>query len=58
VEYERGVELIRRCRAVLKRAEQRVEDLTDRMLAADDPVSAPPEHGGGGSGEGGAETPD
>ncbi len=30
-EYERGVGLIGRCREVLARAEQRVEDLTARM---------------------------
>lgn len=31
VEYERGIELIRRCRSVLERAEQKVEELTRRM---------------------------
>lgn len=31
-EYERGVGLIRRCREVLKRVEQRVEELTERAL--------------------------
>lgn len=30
-EYERGVELIRRCRGILSRAEQRVEELNRRM---------------------------
>lgn len=30
-EYERGVELIKRCRGILERAEQRVEELTRRM---------------------------
>ena len=30
-EYERGVELIKKCRGILERAEQRVEDLTRRM---------------------------
>lgn len=30
-EYERGVGLIRRCRQVLDRAEQRVEELTSQM---------------------------
>lgn len=30
-EYERGVELIKKCRAILERAEQRVEELTRRM---------------------------
>jgi exodeoxyribonuclease VII small subunit len=32
-EYERGVGLIRRCRQVLDRAEQRVEELTAQMQA-------------------------
>jgi exodeoxyribonuclease VII small subunit len=32
-EYERGVALIRRCRQVLERAEQRVEELTGQMQA-------------------------
>jgi exodeoxyribonuclease VII small subunit len=32
-EYERGVALIRRCRQVLERAEQRVEELTGQILA-------------------------
>ena len=30
-EYEKGVGLLRRCREILDRAEQRVEDLTSRM---------------------------
>lgn len=30
-EYERGVGLIRHCRGILDRAEQKVEDLTRRM---------------------------
>jgi exodeoxyribonuclease VII small subunit len=30
-EYERGVGLIRHCRGILDRAEQKVEDLTQRM---------------------------
>ncbi len=30
-EYERGVGLIRHCRGILDRAEQKVEDLTERM---------------------------
>lgn len=30
-EYERGVALIKRCRQVLDRAEQRVEELTSQM---------------------------
>ena len=33
-EYERGVALIRRCRQVLERAEQRVDELTGQMNAA------------------------
>jgi exodeoxyribonuclease VII small subunit len=32
-EYERGVALISRCRQVLERAEQRVEELTGQMQA-------------------------
>jgi len=32
-EYERGVALIKRCRQVLDRAEQRVEELTAQMQA-------------------------
>ena len=32
-EYERGVELIKRCRGLLKKAELRVEDLTGKMKA-------------------------
>ncbi|MBC7833775.1 MAG: exodeoxyribonuclease VII small subunit [Phycisphaerales bacterium] len=31
-EYERGVDLIKRCRAILERAEQKVEDLTGKMM--------------------------
>lgn len=30
-EYEKGVALIARCRDILGRAEQRVDDLTERM---------------------------
>jgi exodeoxyribonuclease VII small subunit len=33
-EYERGVGLIRRCRQVLERAEQRVDELTGQMNAS------------------------
>ena len=40
-EYERGVGLIRRCRQILDRAEQRVEELTARMQA-DAAAAAPP----------------
>lgn len=32
-EYERGVGLLKRCRAVLSKAEQRVEELTAKMQA-------------------------
>lgn len=35
VEYERGVDLIKHCRALLKRAEQKVEELTAKMKAED-----------------------
>lgn len=38
-EYERGVALIRRCRQVLERAEQRVDELTGQMNAL--PSAAP-----------------
>ncbi|MEX2217989.1 MAG: exodeoxyribonuclease VII small subunit [Phycisphaerales bacterium] len=41
-EYERGVALIRRCRQVLDRAEQRVEELTAQMQASPVPPVAPP----------------
>lgn len=33
-EYEKGVTLIARCREILDRTEQRVEDLTQRMKSA------------------------
>ncbi|MBC7771229.1 MAG: exodeoxyribonuclease VII small subunit [Pyrinomonadaceae bacterium] len=36
-QYEKGVELIRRCRSILKQAELRVEELTQRMQDADGP---------------------
>jgi exodeoxyribonuclease VII small subunit len=39
-EYERGVGLIRRCRQVLERAEQRVDELTGQMNAAAPPPPA------------------
>lgn len=39
-EYERGVELLRRCREVLQRAEQRVDELSRSALA--DASSLPP----------------
>lgn len=47
-EYERGVGLIRRCREVLERAEQRVEELSAQMQADRAAGAA-----GGGSGTGG-----
>jgi exodeoxyribonuclease VII small subunit len=40
-EYERGVALIRRCREVLDRAEQRVEELTAQMQAGAPPPQPP-----------------
>lgn len=39
-QYERGVELIRRCRGILKQAELKVEELTQRMEDADPPEAA------------------
>lgn len=51
-EYERGVALIKRCRQVLDRAEQRVEELTAQMQAdAARGSSGPEERGGEGEGE-------
>jgi exodeoxyribonuclease VII small subunit len=41
-EYERGVALIRRCRAVLERAEQRVDELTGHMNAPPSAAPQPP----------------
>jgi len=41
VEYERGVALLKRCREVLDRAEQKVQDLTAQMQA-----DAPAREGG------------
>lgn len=46
-EYERGVGLIRRCREVLERAEQRVEELSVQMQA----------DRAGGAGTGGKDAP-
>lgn len=34
-EYERGVELMRRCREILSRTELRVEELTKKLMSAD-----------------------
>jgi exodeoxyribonuclease VII small subunit len=41
-EYERGVALIRRCRQVLERAEQRVDELTGQMNAPPSAAPQPP----------------
>ena len=52
-EYERGVAMIRRCREVLARAEQRVQDLTAQMMGdtgarpAASPTPGAPEQGNG-----------
>ncbi len=43
VQYERGVNLLKQCRGVLERVEQRVHDLTAQMQAG---------AGGGGGGDG------
>lgn len=51
-QFERGVELTRRCQAVLKEAEQKVQVLSDGMLEDVDPQTlrkAEGENGGGGS---------
>jgi len=40
-EYERGVELLRRCREVLQRAEQRVDELSRSALADAAPPLSP-----------------
>jgi exodeoxyribonuclease VII small subunit len=40
-EYERGVSLIKRCREVLDRAEQRVEELTGQMQVGTPPPPQP-----------------
>lgn len=39
--YERGVGLIRRCRSILDRAEQRVEELTQKVLGEVDEADGP-----------------
>lgn len=41
-EYERGVELLRRCRDVLKRVDQRVEELTEKALGGEPEAGAEP----------------
>ena len=51
-QFERGVELTRRCQAVLKEAEQKVQVLSDGMLEDVDPLTLRKpdgENGGGGS---------
>ena len=51
-QFERGVELTRRCQQVLKEAEQKVQVLSDGMLEDVDPktLGKPDgENGGGGS---------
>jgi exodeoxyribonuclease VII small subunit len=53
-EYERGVALIKRCRQVLDRAEQRVEELTAQMQADAARGSGGPEER---AGEGETEAP-
>ncbi len=48
-EYERGVALIKRCRAVLERAEQRIQQLSLEELEAgsgSSPTDAPDDEGG------------
>lgn len=56
-EYERGVALIKRCREILGRAEQRVEELTRQMDHgagnAGGSTGAGSASGGGGGGNGG-----
>lgn len=41
-EYERGVDLIKRCRAILERAEQRIQQLSLEDLEST-PGSSPPD---------------
>ncbi|MCY3605877.1 MAG: exodeoxyribonuclease VII small subunit [Gammaproteobacteria bacterium] len=51
-QFERGVELTRRCQQVLKEAEQKVQVLSDGMLEDVDPKTLRKpdgENGGGGS---------
>jgi exodeoxyribonuclease VII small subunit len=55
-EYERGVALIKRCRQVLDRAEQRVEELTAQMQATPVATSAP-RSSPGGAARAGSESP-
>ncbi len=46
-QFERGVELTRRCQAVLKEAEQRVQVLSEGMLENVDPQTLKREDSGG-----------
>ncbi len=51
-QFERGVKLTRRCQAVLKEAEQKVQVLSEGMLEDVDPLTLKKsggENGGGGS---------
>lgn len=51
-QFERGVELTRRCQAVLKEAEQKVQVLSEGMLEDVDPLTLKKpdaDNGGGGS---------
>ncbi len=51
-QFERGVELTRRCQTVLKEAEQKVQVLSEGMLEDVDPLTLKKsggENGGGGS---------
>ena len=49
-QFERGVELTRRCQAVLKEAEQKVQVLSDGMLEDVDPLTLRKSDGENGSG--------
>ena len=46
-QFERGVELTRRCQAVLKQAEQKVQVLSEGMLENVDPQTLRKDEGGG-----------
>ena len=46
-QFERGVELTRRCQAVLKEAEQKVQVLSEGMLEQVDPQTLRKDEGGG-----------
>lgn len=49
-QFERGVELTRRCQAVLKEAEQKVQVLSEGMLEDVDPATLRKPDGGNGGG--------